>query len=129
MVLVDSSVWIDYFNGVKNDKTDTLDYLLGKQLVVTADLIMIEVLQGFKSNEDFNNARELFELLPFYSISGKEIALKTVNHYRFLRAKGLTVRKTIDVMIATFCIVNDFYLLHNDKDFEAFQDIFDLKCM
>lgn len=121
MILVDSSVWIDYFNGVINAKTDTLDDLLGKQLIITADLIMLEVLQGFKSDKDFNKAKNLFEQLPFYTISGKDTALAAVDHYRLLRKKGFTVRKTIDVLIGTFCIVNDFYLLHNDRDFDVFE--------
>jgi predicted nucleic acid-binding protein len=127
MILVDSSVWIDYFNGVINAKTDTLDELLGKQLIITGDLIMLEVLQGFKSDKDFKQAKNLFEQLPFYSISGKDIALEAVNHYRYLRSKGITVRKTIDVLIATFCIMNDFHLLHSDRDFDVFSQFLNLK--
>jgi len=118
MILVDSSVWIDYFNGVKNEQTDFLHDGLGSQTFVTGDLILVEVLQGFKTEKAFKQANHIFTELFYFDMLGKEVALQAASHYRFLRKRGFTIRKTIDVMIATFCIVHEISLLHNDKDFK-----------
>lgn len=118
MIFVDSSVWIDYFNGRTTRQTDLLDSLLGEEPIVVGDLVLTEVLQGFRDDRDFNRAKGLFECLLFRPMLGKELALRSAENYRHLRAKGITVAKTIDVMIATFCIENDLPLLHSDKDFE-----------
>jgi predicted nucleic acid-binding protein len=120
MILVDSSVWIDYFNGVKNTCTDFLDNSLGNEIIGIGDLILLEVLQGFNEEKDHSNAKNLLEELHFFTLGGKEIALLASDNYRFLRRKGVTIRKTIDVVIATFCIKNEIKLLHNDKDFGPF---------
>jgi predicted nucleic acid-binding protein len=117
MILVDSSVWIDYFNGVKNDQTDFLHEGLGTQTFAIGDLIMVEVLQGFKTEKAFKQADHLFSELFYFDMLGKEIAIKAASNYRLLRRRGFTIRKTMDVMIATFCIHHDIQLLHNDKDF------------
>jgi len=127
MILVDSSVWIDYFNGKENSQTDFLDQSLGRQLVSTGDLILAEVLQGFKSKRDFEVALSLFEKLVFHQIGGKEIAIKVAENHRLLRKKGITVRKTIDLFIATYCIENDLRLLHNDRDFDSCVKYLELK--
>jgi predicted nucleic acid-binding protein len=119
MILVDSSVWIDYFNGRITEQTDLLDSLLGQEPIVVGDLILTEVLQGFREDKDFDRAKRLFECLLFRPMLGKELALKSAENYRCLRSKGITVAKTIDVMIATFCIENGLLLLHNDEDFES----------
>ena len=118
MNMIDSSVWIDYFNGKETRATKLLDTMLGVQPIAIGDLILTEVLQGFKNNKDFNQAKELLSTLNFYNIGGRDIALKSAEHYRVLRKKGVTIRKTIDVFIGTFCIENDMPLLHTDKDFE-----------
>lgn len=118
MICVDSSVWIDYFNGRMTRQTDFLNSLLGREPVVIGDLILAEVLQGFRHDEDFNRARGLFECFLFRPMLGRELAIKSAENYRHLRQKGVTVSKTIDVMIATFCIENGLPLLHSDKDFE-----------
>ncbi len=118
MIFVDSSVWIDYFNGRMTEQTDLLDSLLGREPIVVGDLILTEVLQGFRENRDFDRAKRLFECLLFRPMLGKELAIKSAENYRCLRSKGITVAKTIDVMIATFCIENNLPLLHSDKDFE-----------
>jgi predicted nucleic acid-binding protein len=118
MILVDSSVWIDYFNGRKTSPTDWLDSALGKVPIVIGDLILTEVLQGFQSERDFRIARDLFLRIPFMPMGGKELALESAGNYRFLRRKGVTVRKTIDVMIGTFCIHHRIALLHDDRDFD-----------
>ena len=118
MNLVDSSVWIDYFNGTDTRATELLDEMLGKQPIATGDLIVTEVLQGFRSDKDFDQAKVLLSTLHFYTIGGWEVALQSAANYRVLRRKGITIRKTIDVFIATFCIIHNIPLLHFDKDFE-----------
>ncbi|PZX58180.1 type II toxin-antitoxin system VapC family toxin [Algoriphagus chordae] len=120
MILVDSSVWIDYFNGKVNEQTDFLHKSLGTEIICTGDLIMTEVLQGFTADKSFREAKAFFEDLHFFHLGGKEIALTSAENFRLLRKKGVTVRKTIDSVIATFCINNEIDLLHNDKDFEPY---------
>jgi hypothetical protein len=117
LILVDTSVWVDYFNGVITEATDKLDDLLGEQVVITGDLIIAELLQGFHSNRDFQRVRRLMEAFPVYQLVGYEIALRSAQNYHFLRKKGVTVRKTIDMLIGTYCIVHDIPLLHSDRDF------------
>ena len=117
MIVVDSSIWIDYFNGKTNRKTDWFDRALGTEPIIVGDIIMTEVLQGFQSDKDYKIAKQLLMEFPFMEMLGRELALKSALNYRSLRKNGVTVRKTIDVMIGTFCIENNFTLLHNDKDF------------
>jgi predicted nucleic acid-binding protein len=118
MILVDSSVWINYFNGSRTWQTDLLDESLSHVPIIIGDLILTEVLQGFRSNKDFNAAKSHLDALPFMQIGGYEVALKSAQNYRSLRKKGVTVRKTIDVIIATFCIIEGLKLLHDDRDFD-----------
>ncbi len=118
MILVDSSVWIDYFNGAETSQTDWLDSSLGNIPIVIGDLIPIEVLQGFQSDKDFKIARDLLLGIPFVQLGGQSLALESAMNYRYLRKKGITVRKTIDVIIGTFCIHNKLMLLHSDRDFD-----------
>lgn len=117
MILVDSSVWIDYFNGKVTPKTDWLDSSLGREVIVMGDLILTEVLQGFQSDRDFKKAKELLLNFPFTEMLGQELAIESASNYRYLRKKGVTIRKTIDVIIGTFCLHHDFSLLHDDQDF------------
>ena len=126
-LLVDSSVWIDYFNGAVTPQTDHLDNLLGSELVVTGDLILAEVLQGFKQDRDYELARDMLLKLPVMAMVGREIAERSAENYRSLRKKGVTVRKTIDCLIATFCIQNSLTLLHSDRDFDSFEQHLGLK--
>ncbi len=121
MILVDASVWIDYFNGVTNAKTDRLDALLGQENILMGDIIMAEVLQGFASDTEFKRAQNLLALLPFREMLGREVALQTARNYRALRKQGVTVHKTVDVMIGTFCILNNIPLLHKDRDFDPME--------
>ena len=118
MIVADSSVWVDYFNGTTTEQTELLHALLGRELVVIGDLVLTEVLQGFKSDRDFKKARQLLDTLILKEMLGKRLAVKSAQNYRKLRQKGVTVRKTIDVIIATFCVENRLPLLHSDKDFE-----------
>jgi len=120
MILVDSSVWIDYFNGKITLQTEWLHSALGNEFIVIGDLILAEVLQGFKKDNDFNKAKEMLLNFPFMNMLGLELAIKSAENYRFLRKKGVTVRKTIDVLIGTFCIHHKISLLHDDQDFIPF---------
>lgn len=121
MILVDSSVWIDYFNGVDSPEAARLDALLARDFVVIGDLILTEVLQGFSRNGDFEQAKALLGLLPLKEMLGRDIAIQSAANYRALRRRGATVRKTIDVIIGTFCIENRLPLLHRDRDFDLLE--------
>jgi len=120
VILVDSSVWIDFFRGAVTPQTERLDALLGSELLVVGDLILAEVLQGFSSERDFNQARKLLTALDVVTLGGPEIAIQAARNFRTLRARGVTIRKTIDTLIATRCIESDYALLFSDRDFEPF---------
>ena len=120
MILVDSSVWIDYFNGTMTPQTETLDQLLGREPLAIGDLILTEVLQGFNEERDFNTAKKVLTSLTVVALGGQEIAIQAARNFRALRKAGVTVRKTVDTVIATWCIQNGYDLLHNDRDFEPF---------
>lgn len=123
MTLVDSSVWIAYFRGESAPETDRLDALLGNEALLTGDLIVAEVLQGFAAESEFNVARQLMTTsLSVVSLVGPDIAVQAARNYRTLRARGVTIRKTIDTLIATFCIENSISLLFSDRDFDPFVD-------
>jgi len=116
--IVDSSVWIDYFNGRHTTQTDALHDSLGQQEIIMGDLILAEVLQGFRTDTDFHQARELFLAFPVVTMLGEEMAVRSAGNYRVLRKHGVTVRKTIDVMIASYCIEHALPLLYSDRDFD-----------
>jgi len=120
MIMVDSSVWIDYFTGAYNKQTEILDNTLGQQHIAIGDLVLTEVLQGFRHDKDYNTAKSLFEELTLFELLGKEMALKSAGNFRALRKKGITIRKTADVIIASFCIDRSIPLLFSDKDFKPF---------
>ncbi len=120
MILVDSSVWIDFFRGVSTPQTDRLDAALGTELVAIGDLNVTEVLQGFASDRDHAQAETLLATLVLIEIGGWDVARHAAQHFRTLRAKGVTVRKTIDTLIATRCIVDRIPLLYSDRDFDPF---------
>jgi len=121
VILVDSSVWIDYFRGTRTPETEKLDELLGSEPIAVGDLILAEVLQGFGSERDFNEARRLLTSLLVVGLGGQDIAIQAARNFRFLRAQGVTIRKTIDTIIATRCIESGFTLLHCDRDFDPFE--------
>jgi predicted nucleic acid-binding protein len=120
LILVDSSVWIDYFKGAITPQTQKLDGLLGREPLAIGDLILTEVLQGFANERDFNAAREMLTSLKVVELGGQGIAIQAARNFRTLRKLGLTVRKTIDSVIATRCIESGYDLLHNDRDFDPF---------
>jgi predicted nucleic acid-binding protein len=129
VIVVDSSIWIDYFNGTISKETDWLDESLGIDPIIMGDIILAEVLQGFQNEKDFKTAKKLLLEFPFMDMIGQELAIKSAMNYRFLRQRGITIRKTIDVMIGTFCIHNNFFLLHNDRDFDPLEKHLKLKVM
>ena len=120
MIVVDSSVWIDFLRDRDTPQTARLDQWLGQQPIAVADLVLAEVLQGIPSDRDFENACRLFAPFPVIAIGGVEIALQAARHYRALRAIGVTVRKTVDTLIATCCIADGHALLFSDRDFVPF---------
>ena len=120
MILVDSSVWIDYFRGEATPQAEMLDALLGNEPLVVGDLILAEVLQGFQGERDFNQAKQLLMSFEMVEIVGRDVAIQAARNFRTLRGHGVTVRKTIDTLIATRCINSGLILLHSDKDFDPF---------
>jgi predicted nucleic acid-binding protein len=120
MILVDTSVWIDYFNGYENIYSNALDAALVESNVVIGDLIFLEILQGFKSDKDYRRAKTTLATLDQYEMLNRQMALKCAENYRALRKKGITIRRTTDVIIATFCIENQLPLLFSDRDFIPF---------
>ena len=120
MIIVDSSVWIDYFNGKDLPEVTKLDELLETELLGIGDLILAEVLQGFRQDSDYRQAKQLLTSLTVFEMLGADAAINSADNFRTLRKKGLTVRKTIDVAIATFCINNRHSLLFSDRDFLPF---------
>ena len=127
MIVVDSSVWIDYFNGTEHPQTDRLDELLTTDLIVVGDLILTEVLQGFGRDQDFARARDALLSFTQASMLGSRRALRAAENHRSLRRRGHTVRKTIDTLIATYCLDHDHPLLFSDRDFQPFVDCLGLR--
>jgi predicted nucleic acid-binding protein len=121
MLVVDSTVWIDYFNGLENPQTDYLDQIVDRTPILVGDLILAEVLQGFRDDSDFEEARRALSKYIQVEMVNPELALQSARNYRLLRRKGITVRKTIDSLIATYCIENEHDLLHNDNDFDGYE--------
>lgn len=120
MILVDSSVWIDYLRGIDTRQTDRLHALLGVEPLAVGDLVLTEVLQGTTSEKDFKSVLRLPGSLDVISLGGQDVAVQAARNFRALREKGVTVRKTIDCIIATRCIMDDLTLLHSDRDFDPF---------
>lgn len=127
MLVVDSTVWIDYFNGVENPQTDYLNTMLDKTPILVGDLILAEVLQGFRQDPHFETARRTLGKFLQVEMVNPALAVQSARNYRFLRQKGVTVRKTIDSLIATYCIEYDHELLHNDNDFDGYEKYLGLK--
>ena len=129
MILVDSSVWIDYFRGTASPQAEKLDALLGNEPLAIGDLILTEVLQGFSNDRQFNAAKRMLGTLAFVVLGGETIAVEAARNFRRLRALGVTVRKTIDTIIATRCIVSGYELLHSDGDFDPFEQHLGLRAV
>ena len=129
MILVDSSVWVDYFRGRSTGQTGLLEGLLDSQELAIGDLIFTEVLQGCKIDREFNEVRRLLGRLELIALSGEDVVVEAAKNYRKLRSLGVTVRGTIDVVLATRCIVSGHRLLHSDRDFDAFEEHLGLRCV
>jgi predicted nucleic acid-binding protein len=127
MILVDSTVWIDYFNGQSTFEADLLDQLLSRQEILVGDIILAEVLQGFRRDEDFEAARQALARLTQVSLCNPTLAIHSASNYRRLRKSGVTIRKTLDCFIATFCLDNHVPLLHSDQDFTPFEKFLGLQ--
>lgn len=127
MILVDSSVWISYLNGKNTKEAEFLSRIIGVENILMTDLIFIEILQGYREDSVFNDVKSFLDEFPFAIMGSQELALKSAQNYRFLRKKGITIRKTIDSYIATYCLEIDMALLHSDKDFEPFVEHLGLK--
>ncbi|MDB5859564.1 MAG: PilT protein domain protein [Ramlibacter sp.] len=125
MLVVDSGVWIDFFSGRSSPEGATLRRLLqdGEVRIVVPDLVLYEVLRGFRHEREFRQARALMEGLGIETAGGVATALEAAQHYRGLRAAGFAVRRGFDVLIATFCIEKGYSLLHRDRDFDAFEQL------
>jgi predicted nucleic acid-binding protein len=129
VILVDSSVWIDYFRGVSTPQSERLDGILGEEPVLMGDLILAEVLQGFRRDMDFQRALKRLAAFPVVELAGHPIVLQAARNFRSLRALGVTVRSTIDAVIATRCIEDGLLLLHSDQDFEPFEEYLGLRTL
>lgn len=129
MILVDSSVWIDYFRGKATAQTGLLEGLLDSQELAIGDLNFIEVLQGCRVEKDFKEVRRLLGRLELIVLGGEDVVLEAAKNFRKLRALGVTVRGTIDVLLATRCIVSGHQLLHSGRDFDAFERHLGLRCV
>ena len=125
MVVVDSGVWIDFFNGAETPERATLRRLLtrGEATLVVPDLVLYEVLRGFRHERDYLQAETLMLSMSVEATGDPALAQRAARHYRSLRAVGITVRSAIDVLVATFCIDRGYTLLHRDRDFDAFEDL------
>lgn len=121
MLIVDTSVWIDYFNGKQTSLTNILDHLLTTERIAILDVIVQEILQGFQSEKSYRIAHDfLLERLTCHDCLGKENAIKYAQYYRLLRKHGITIRKSNNVMIAGYCLLHNAPLLFADKDFNPF---------
>ena len=127
MILVDTSVWIDYFNGRDTQETERLDQALGRERVLIGDLILLEILQGFRSDRDYQLAKEQLTELKIVEMLNQSRALKASEYYRALRKRGITIRKTVGVIIASYCIDNQIPLLFSGRDFLPFAEYLQLK--
>jgi predicted nucleic acid-binding protein len=127
VILVDSSVWIDYFRGAPTPAARTLDALLNSEKIAVGDLMLAEVLKGFRTDADFKAARKVLAAFTVIDICGRDVAIQAAQNFRKLRTLGVTVRKTIDTLIATRCIEDGMHLLHADRDFDPLETHLGLK--
>ena len=126
MVIVDTTVWVDYLNGVATPETDWLDEQASRQRLGLLDLMVCEVLQGLATEREASRVLRHLRRFEILESGGVELAADAARNYRLLRAKGRTVRKTIDCLIATFCLRERHSLLHCDRDFDAFEQLLGL---
>ena len=129
MILVDTSVWVNYFRGTVTIQTAKLDDILGNEPLAIGDLILTEVLQGCTTDREFNDVRAMFAALDFVVLGGEDVAVEAARNFRRLRSLGVTTCKTIDTVIATRCMISGYELLHDDRDFDPFEKHLGLRCV
>jgi predicted nucleic acid-binding protein len=129
VIIVDSTVWVDYVNGKSNEETRLLEVRIGREEIGLTDLIFCEVLQGFRGEREFEEVKTQLLEFSIFPTGGTEMALEAATNYRRLRAQGFTVRKTIDCWIATFCLREGHELLHRDRDFDPFESELGLRVL
>jgi predicted nucleic acid-binding protein len=127
VVIVDTTVWVDYLDGAQNPETEWLDREVGKQEIALTDLILCETLQGVRSDREFARVKALLGEFELFVMGGEELCTMAAQNYRALRERGRTVRKTIDCLIATFCLMRGYSLLHRDRDYDHFEQELHLK--
>lgn len=126
-MIVDTTIWVDYLRGTTTIHTDWLEYALERQRLGLTDLILCEVLQGVRNDRQWTQVRQELSRFEVFTTGGTELAVATAQNYRQLRTQGYTVRKTIDCLIATFCLRNGHALLHNDRDLDPFEEALHLQ--
>lgn len=129
MIIVDTTVWVDYFRGTRNPETEWLEIEADRKRLGLTDLILCEVLQGVRNAREFGQVRMELQRFALFEIGGEELVIAAATNFRNLRERGKTVRKTIDCLIATFCLRNGHTLLHRDRDFDAFENILGLNVL
>ena len=127
MVIVDTTVWVDYLNGADNPETEWLDREIEREEIGLTELILCEVLQGVRSDREFTSLRKQLLEFAVFSSGGLEMAVEAAENFRELQRRGFTVRKTIDCWIATFCIREGYGLLHRDRDYGMFEKVLGLR--
>ena len=127
MVIIDTTVWIDYLNGLQTPQVDWLDAELDRQRLGLTDLILCEILQGVRDERQATEVHHDLSRFEIFDTGGIELAVTAAQNYRALRAEGRTIRRTADCLIATFCLMNDYALLHNDRDFDPFEQYLALR--
>ena len=127
MILIDTSAWVEFIHGKRRDLCDKVDRALATEIVVIGDLVYCELMQGIHDPRERANIGDMLLSLPQFDMVGFDIAEKASSNYRRLRERGITIRKTIDVIIGTFCAEHDIALIHNDKDFERMKDVVPLR--
>jgi len=127
MIVADTSVWIDFFNDNKNVQSEYLDFAIQTGAILLTDLILTELLQGFVKEKEFQLAKKNLLKFEIADNLNLQLALKSADNFRFLKTKGYSIKRTTDCLIATFCIENNHFILHNDKDFIPFEKLLGLK--
>jgi predicted nucleic acid-binding protein len=126
VIIVDTTVWVDYLRGTHNPETEWLEIEADRKRLGLTDLILCEVLQGVRNEQEFGKVRTELQKFAIFETGGEELAIAAATNFRIIRQKGKTVRKTIDCLIATFCVMNGHALLHRDRDFDSFEEILGL---
>jgi predicted nucleic acid-binding protein len=126
VIIVDTTVWVDYLRGTRNPETEWLEIEADRKRLGLTDLILCEVLQGVRNEQEFGQVRTELQRFELFETGGEGLVIAAATNFRIIRERGKTVRKTIDCLIATFCVMNGHALLHRDRDFDSFEEILGL---